>query len=93
MLAPGVMVGVAIFVRWGARPGGRGQAYSSARRFLGPSLLLLVPGDIIGAVAVTPASTFVAVLGDHRRDPRVPLFRLGGRAERTPAVESDEEQQ
>ncbi len=66
VLALGVLAGVAIFVWRAARPGARGQAYSSARRFLGRSILLgleiLVAGDIIRTVAVTPTFTSVGVL-------------------------------
>ncbi len=66
VLALGVIAGAAIFVRRVAQPGSRGQAYSSARRFLGRSILLgleiLVAGDIIRTVAVTPTFTSVGVL-------------------------------
>ncbi len=66
VLALGVIAGVAIFVWRVARPGSRDQAYSSARHFLGRSILLgleiLVAGDIIRTVAVTPTFTSVGVL-------------------------------
>ncbi|TFV58583.1 DUF1622 domain-containing protein [Geodermatophilus sp. DF01-2] len=49
-----------------ARPGSREEAYPSTRRFLGRSILLgleiLVAGDIIRTVAVTPTFTSVGVL-------------------------------
>jgi uncharacterized membrane protein len=66
VLALGVLAGVGIFVEQVARHSTRGQAYSAARRFLGRSILLgleiLVAGDIIRTVAVTPTFTSVGVL-------------------------------
>jgi uncharacterized membrane protein len=66
VLALGVLAGVAMFVWRAARPGTRGHAYAPSRRFLGRSILLgleiLVAGDIIRTVAVTPTFTSVGVL-------------------------------
>jgi uncharacterized membrane protein len=66
VLALGVLAGVAMFVWRAARPATRGRAYAPSRRFLGRSILLgleiLVAGDIIRTVAVTPTFTSVGVL-------------------------------
>lgn len=55
-----------MFGRQVARPGDRDDAYATARRQLGRSILLgleiLVAGDIIRTVAVTPTFTSVGVL-------------------------------
>ncbi len=66
VLALGVIAALALFVRRAARPGSDGDAYSSARKFMGRSILLgleiLVAGDIIRTVAVSPTFTSVGVL-------------------------------
>jgi uncharacterized membrane protein len=62
----GVLVALGRYAWWLAREGGRGDDYVATRRNVGRAVLLgleiLVAGDIVRTVAVTPSFTSVGVL-------------------------------